>query len=975
MAEAPARKALKPAAKSDWLLLRSRFGRRLLLIFLASALLPTLTIALVSYLSVRDELANLAEDRLQTLAQFAGGRIYERLGDLESDLRRSAVELRPCLEQSDRPLAGCADSSAQGFDDLAVVANGRITRLLGEPDSADLIRIAATVALGPGRSAIVGIEPAGGIRFRLATRLPGVDSTASYLIGTVTASHLWADYDDESLPDPVHLTLWASDGVLAVHNGSDTLVVPPPVQARMERSATGTFRWFGRSGSYQAAYWTFPTSRRFAIPEARLILSQSETDLLAPMADFTKTFPLLLLVTLLGVLGFGLNQVRRRLIPLEALHQGTRRLAEQDFAARVDISSGDEIEDLANSFNKMATQIGTQFESLQRAADIDRAVLSLVDRNKIVETALTRLPELADIAAGALALLEPGERSGATVWCVERGGPVNRTPEPLALLDAEEALIRAGTGTMQFRSDDPALPPFARPLTDLGRGRIEIHPFRFGEDIAGAIAVRHTASEGGTRSESLQVARLADQVAVALGNARLVERVRFLAFYDYLTGLPNRMLYKERLGEALARAERHGGYVAVCFLDLDQFSNINDSLGHDLGDRLIAQVATRLQAVCRETDTVARLGADLAVIEVARLGGDEFTVVLPDLADPQDAGRVARRLLDCLREPFRLGTHEVFVSTSIGIAIYPEDGRTIDDLLKNADVAMYQAKEAGRNGYRMYSPAMNADAVARHQLEQRLRRAVEDREFALVYQPIIDLATGQVTGAEALVRWNHPDRGVVSPAEFIAFTEESGLIVRLGEWILRQACEQAKAWEATGRQPLRLGINLSARQLQDLDIVSSVRGILEETGLDPTSLVLELTESALMRPDGPIAAAIRALSALGVRFAIDDFGTGYSSLAYLKHFPVGSLKIDRAFVRPIPHDRESVAIATAIVALARALDFEVVAEGVENEEQARFLLELGCHRAQGYLIGPPVSPEEFIRFVDARAHLDLAKGA
>ena len=506
------------------------------------------------------------------------------------------------------------------------------------------------------------------------------------------------------------------------------------------------------------------------------------------------------------------------------------------------------------------------------------------------------------------------------------------------------------------------MPKFVADIIRGGHGTINVLPLRFGGTLFGAMAVRRGAGGGSDSADLTQIGRLADHVAVALNNAGMVERVKRMAFYDNLTGLPNRMLYKERLTQALYRAARSRRHVAVCFLDLDHFSAINDTLGHDLGDQLIRDVAARLQVCCRETDTITRLVGDCGEPEVSRLGGDEFTVVLPDLTDPQDADRVARRILDCFGEPFKLGTNEVYVSTSIGIAVYPEDGHTLEDLVKNADVAMYHAKENGRNTCRLYSPTMNSEAMGRMRLDQQLRRAVDAGQFAMVYQPIVNTVTGTVVGAEALVRWNHPERGLLSPGEFISLTEESGLIVRLGEWILRTVCAQGKVWADQGLGSLPLSVNLSGRQLQRPDIVDLIRAILEETKLPPQSLVLELTESVLMQPDSPVATSIQALATLGVQFAIDDFGTGYSSLSYLKHFPVDTLKIDRSFITDVLTDPDDAAITSAVIALGKALGIAVVAEGVETEEQAAYLAQSGCQLIQGYFVGQPMPPEEFAAF-------------
>jgi predicted signal transduction protein with EAL and GGDEF domain/HAMP domain-containing protein len=957
---------LRARLRPDRVLLRSRFGRRLLGLFLVCALLPTLAVALLSFVSVRAQLSEQTDERLQALALASGHAVYERLALLEADARRVGLRLAACLRGAGTG-GGCAEEILYAVTDAVAVRGGRPVPLAGALDP-ELVRQAlARAGVGPGRSAVVQLAWPGQPTILLVHHAAGPDP--AQLVGLVDPAFLWSAHDADLLPAGVRFAIWEPVRGTALASG-EPLDVPAGVQERMAHSATGAFRWSGADGPHRAAYWTFPSSRRLHLPPWRLVLSQPEAEVFAPMADFARTFPVVLVTLALAVVGFGLSRIRRRVIPLEALHEGTRRLARQDYEARVAISSGDEIEELASSFNAMAATVDRQISALRTAAEIDRAVLSRVDRTEIVETALARLPELAPCRGAALFLLDAGEAPAGTLWTMIPGRGVRRGAEPVGLSAAELDVVRGTGERLRFPPDDPSLPAFAMP--PVARASTEVYPFRFGDDVHGALVVYPPAGAGGlSGEEAVQVRRFTDQVAVALGNARMVERVRFLAFYDSLTGLPNRLLYKERLGQALLRAERRRCHVALCFLDLDQFSTINDSLGHDLGDALIEQVAARLMTVCRDSDTVARLGGEVADVEVARLGGDEFTVVLPDLADPQDASRVARRLLACFREPFRLGTHEVFVSTSIGVAVYPEDGRDIDDLLKNADVAMYHAKEQGRNTYRMFSASMNAEAVARLRLEQQLRRSVEAGEFTLVYQPIVDLRTGRVAGGEALVRWNHPERGLVSPGEFITLSEESGLIVRLGEWILRTVCEQAAAWQGAGAGPVYAAVNLSARQLQDEDVVTSVRAILEETGLSPRQLVLELTESVLMQPTGHVAASIEALAGLGVRFALDDFGTGYSSLSYLKHFPVGTLKIDRSFVRHVAESPDDAAIASAIVALGRALDLEVVAEGVETVEQARFLASLGCHKMQGFLVGQPLTPDSFRTLVASRVPLEV----
>ncbi len=424
------------------------------------------------------------------------------------------------------------------------------------------------------------------------------------------------------------------------------------------------------------------------------------------------------------------------------------------------------------------------------------------------------------------------------------------------------------------------------------------------------------------------------------------EKIWHIAHHDALTGLPNRSLLQDRLAQALMLAERSNVQVAVLFLDLDRFKSVNDSLGHDVGDALLNVVAAGLASVVRDIDTVCRLG------------GDEFVIVLGSVTGPDDAVMVAERIVEVLAKPVEVMGHSLRASSSIGISLYPDDGHDAQTLMKSADTAMYTAKSRGRNNFQFFSPEMNVAATRFFQMEQRLRQAVERDEFVLHYQPQVDVSVGRVCGLEALVRWKNPEGGLTPPADFISVAEETGLIIALGEWVLREACRQLREWYDAGWPQVTVAVNLSPRQFQQKNLVAQVRRILDETGVPPQSLELEITESSLMHSVEEAMAQVQALADMGVQLAIDDFGTGYSSLAYLKRFPVSRLKIDRSFVRDLCEDREDAAIVASIIGLAKTLGLEVVAEGVETAAQLAALRGEGCQLCQGYLFSKPRPAEE-----------------
>lgn len=424
-------------------------------------------------------------------------------------------------------------------------------------------------------------------------------------------------------------------------------------------------------------------------------------------------------------------------------------------------------------------------------------------------------------------------------------------------------------------------------------------------------------------------------------------QLEHLAHHDSLTNLPNRLLFEDRLEHAIAQAKRQGRQLAVLFLDLDRFKNINDSLGHAMGDELLKEVAKRLQNILRDDDTAARLG------------GDEFTVLVENLDDPSQAAVVASKIQDKFKSPFKIAGRELHVTSSIGISIFPEDGKDVADLTKNADAAMYQAKEQGRNNYRYYTSELTRSAFERLLLETELRSALKENQLLLYYQPQISLKNGEMTGAEALLRWHHPRLGIIPPARFIPLAEESGLIHEIGNWVLREACEQTRYLYKQGLFQGRMAVNLSVRQIMQTDLILRFEQIIAESSCPPEMLQLEVTEGIFMGQMKHSVPVLDVFKKLGVSIAIDDFGTGYSSLSYLKQLPIDKLKIDRSFIRDMPHDSDAVAITQAIVSLGKNLGLRITAEGIETMAQQSLLQKMGCQEGQGYLYSPPVPAEVF----------------
>jgi diguanylate cyclase (GGDEF)-like protein/PAS domain S-box-containing protein len=578
-------------------------------------------------------------------------------------------------------------------------------------------------------------------------------------------------------------------------------------------------------------------------------------------------------------------------------------------------------------------------ESLAR---FGQAALDKREPAQLVSEAIDMVVE--GLGAEAVVYVEPGSQPGELVL---RAG-VGYDSELMACAPGN-AVETALASSEPFIGRGAALPfAWARAFASAA-----VLAIRGDNTVRGALCVLSSREDAFWADELGFLRTAASLLSTGLQRIDSERRLAFLAQFDPITGLANRTLFADRFAQMIVQARRRATPLGVLFIALDDFKLVNDRLGHSAGDVLLAETALRLQAAVRSGDTVARIS------------GDEFAIVLADLARPDDAAVVAQKILDRLAEPVGLAGEQTFVTASIGIAAFPGDGEDVETLLGAADAAMYRAKQSGRNAYQFFTAEITQRTRARAQLAFELRRALERGEFALAYQPKFDLASGKACGAEALLRWIHPERGLVSPAEFIPVLEDTGLIVQVGEWAIRRACEDLKLWVGSGLQPMPVAVNLSARQFRQRDLDARIRALVAAAGVDPALIELEITESQLMEDPEHAIRTMRALREAGIRIAIDDFGTGYSSLAYLTRFPVKSLKIDRSFVADVFSDHADAAIVRTIIEMAHQLGFTVVAEGVETDHQAAFLRQFGCEQAQGFLFARPMAAAEVSVLINA----------
>lgn len=770
---------------------------------------------------------------------------------------------------------------------------------------------------------------------------------SSRLIAKIDPMFLWGKR--ESLPFDKNICVLEKNNKILFCSDPVTVNILKDVNIKVDAASSVPLEWIHEREKYLAINWEFYLKSRFDTVNWNILTSQQEKEMLQPIQFFNKIYALVIVLTLLIVSAMSLSLIRKSLVPLERLLEGTRRVSKREFSVPVEVHSNDEFEELADSFNEMTNQLSLQFDSLSTLSKIDQLILLDPTDEIIKTTVLDRIKEISPTGIISITIFEHETLEIGYAYFSDYEHPFSKRLDVTSFLseEVEKFIAENESSYLHLMNESEAiLTPFNN-----NANSVYIFPVKVKEHLAALIYLGYEDNSELDDDGLNQIKELANRLAVALTSADKDKKLYLQSHFDSLTQLPNRQLFNDRLEQEIIHAKRQNKVIAVLFIDLDRFKNINDTLGHYVGDKLLQLTANRLKSNVRETDTVARLG------------GDEFTLILSNINEAKDAGIFAKNIVSILSEPFYIETNEIFINASIGIAVYPFDGEDKIELVKNADTAMYRVKSGGRGFYMYYEEKMNHEDVERANLERDLYHALENNEFELYYQPLVNLKTSKIIGAETLLRWNHPGRGIVPCLSFIPLAEESGLIESIGEWVIRTACNQYQAWKKQGMQLDFIAVNISNRQFLQHDFLDIISTAIESAEMQANCLELEITEGILVDSRIDTLDIFNKLNAMGVSLSIDDFGTGYSSFSYLKRFPISTLKIDRSFLNDVPRDENANSIVSSIIALAHTLNIKVVAEGIESKEQEVLLRERQCNYGQGYYFNPPLPAQVFMDYI------------
>lgn len=892
-------------------------ARRTFAQFVLLAVAPLIVTGVVTIHQVTGYMTNKAISDLESNAKGYGLQMHERLTLAAHALQQSRADN---IEMLTQPLIGT--ESDQYFDAIELVDSNRREMLAGDPQRST--KIDPAILLQSDRRLWVIADQGGKDSVYLTVRNQTQAGPPIILVAALNQGYLW---------QPSEMSRLYS---VCVRDSSNNILFCSPEENQSIATVSD-------DDAYLSGDWNLFMQGAFGVGDWNISAKRSRAESLAAVTMYKRT----LLVMMLGVLSLiallSSITLRRSHRPLQRIIDATRNIASGTFDKPLNVTSGDEYQELAKAINEMSSQIGRQFQTLSVLSQIDRCILKSPSLQPIIETVLTRARDvlICDMAAVLLRDLDSDTQGYLYLVGSDQSQALQLSRVDWRSTDAQ----RDDTDDYLIDAHTPGA-NVLQPLWVQGIEQCLVMPVgtKLSTSATFVLGFRQaTAIDPAQRELARDVA---DRLAVALTSVEREQALFHQAHYDHLTQLPNRLLFKDRLEQELTHARLDSSSVGVLFIDLDRFKNINDSLGHTAGDQVLTLAAARLAGELRDVDTIARLG------------GDEFTVVLPQVRGLVEVAHACDRLLRSLSAPFVLDGVDYVVGASIGVALYPQNGTNVEELLRNADTAMYRAKAAGKGSYAFYEESMNEETRERVWIEGQLRQALGNDQLVLHFQPQVELASGNVIGAEVLLRWAHPERGMIDPDQFIHVAEDTGLIVPIGEWVIFAACRQVHAWRANGIQLESISANVSVSQIASPGFVAFVERTLREFQIPPSVLELELTESTLASDIAQSSVVLLKLSNLGVRLAIDDFGTGYSSLSYLQRLPFHTLKIDRTFI-PTKFDGNDHVICDAILALAASLHKTVVAEGVETSEQLSYLRSKHCHVGQGYFLGKPVSASEF----------------
>lgn len=898
--------------------LRSRVGQRLFLRFLLATLLPLAVMGTVAYLTISGMLIDNARERLAQDAKLLGMNQIEHVNQLAQALKRIARG----------PTAAAASelASSHGFSRLTELDPSHLQGLAKEQRH-HLERGLVSVRLSP--------QPAPHAAMQAL-----VEGSRIVVQGDIDPATLWAN---DRNPEhaciltqdlaPLHCSPWFSKRDIESW------------RAAMARQNKGSLDWRAHDEDYVVGFWKTSLDASYAHPGFIVVVADQKRNVLQGLSHFQLIFPAMLLLGLGLSAWLALGQIRRQLSPLDALTHGTEQIAKGDFSARVSTEGSDEFALLARSFNQMSAHLDGTFNMLGLLAELDRAIIQSSRFDAIVGILLKKLPGALPISGARVITLERGASSvacdpGAAHAVCHMSSSLRETLE-------QQFVPPERAGCLWLNPGDALHAGLARALAFMPQEPLLACPVWIDTQLHAVLMLAPSSVPGQAQALMSAGQNLADRLSVAACNLAAEHQLIHQAHHDALTQLPNRTLLADRAEQAMLHASRDGCCVGLLLVDLDNFKQINDSLGHSFGDKLLVECARRLRSSVRLSDTVARVG------------GDEFVLLVPDLVAKsanETLARLGESINAIVAEPFVLADRQVTTLASIGIALYPDHTQHFEDLFKMADAAMYESKREAPGHYRFYSQDMNGTLQERFELTQALRTAIAQNQMVLHYQPKVDPTTREIQGAEALVRWFSPQHGQVPPDRFVPLLDEMGLSIELDEWVLDEACRQMSQWDNSGLRPFPVSINLAPSHLLDNRLCDKVTASLERHGLPAKRLEIEIIEAAAISPSPAVRQNLVRLQQMGIQIALDDFGTGYSSLVYLTTVPLNILKLDRGFISNLTVDTKQQSIVEHILSLAKSLGLTIVAEGVEDEAQLRWLEKRGCDLIQGFLISRPLPP-------------------